>query len=198
MAQDNRSFIRLIFNENMKKTIFILSLVLSISSTAQQYSDAPFTQDYSDKFELDSALENANLLQVRSDRNEAVKIISSNGLLQAWDKKVTKDIRYRPLADMQLITMESYQDQFVYLADNAILSNAWGGKIYIEHGIKNPVQFAIGKEFTTLIASQSELALFKDGKKLWGKVESGLDPIATLFDGKGERFLILTKIRFMS
>lgn len=131
----------------MKKTIFILSLILSISLTAQQYSDAPFTQDYSDKFELDSALENVNLLQVKSDRNEAVKIISSDGLLQAWDEKLTKDIRYRPLTDMQLIAMESYQGQFVYLTDNAVLSNAWAGKIYFDHGIKIRFYLLSAKSF---------------------------------------------------
>ena len=177
----------------MKKTFFLLSFVLSVSLSAQQYTDKPYHQDYSDKFELDSSLENANLLQIRSDRNEAIKIISSTGLLQAWDKKVTNDIRYRPLADMQLIAMERYQGQFVFLTDKAVLSNAWAGKIYIDHGIKSPTQFAIGEAFTILIASQDELALFRDGKKLWSKTESDLTPIATLFDKKGKRFIVLTK-----
>ena len=177
----------------MKNLIIVFGLFLSISLAAQKYADKPFIQDYADKFELKNEKENIKLFQVQSDRNLVVKINSSSGILQPYEKSLVADMQYRPLTDMHIISIKNYKDQFVYLTDKAVLSNAWAGKFYVDHGIKNPTQFVIGKNFTTIIASQNELILFKDGKKLWSKVENNINPTALLFDAKEDRFLILTK-----
>ena len=176
----------------MKNIIFLLGLFVSISTMAQTYVDKPFVQDYSDKFEFSNA-NNVKLLQVSGDRNQVVKIISSEGLLQPYEKNLVADLQYRPLTDMNLISIDRFNDQFVYLTDVAVLSNAWAGKFYVDHGIKDATHFVIGNEYATLVASQNELALFKDGKKSWSKLENNISPIALIFDKKGERFLILTK-----
>jgi hypothetical protein len=175
----------------MKNFILLLSLFVTVSTLAQTYIDKPFVQDYADKFEFKNDF-NTNLLIVSDDRNEVVKILSSEGLLQPYEKNLVADIQYRPLTDMKIISLDNYQDQFVYLTDVAVLSNAWAGKFHVTHGIKDPTQFVIGNNFETLIASQNELALFKDGKKIWSKTENNLTPLELLFDEKGERFLILT------
>jgi len=176
----------------MKNIILLLALFVSMSTMGQTYTDKPFVQDYADKFEFSKA-GNVELLEVSADRNQVVKIISSEGLLQPYEKSLVADLQYRPLTDMNIISLDTYKDQFVYLTDIAVLSNAWAGKFHIDHGINDPIQFVIGKDFATLIASQSELALFKDGKKIWSKVENNLGIKEIMFDEKGDRFLILTK-----
>ena len=176
----------------MKNIFLLLTLFVSISTLAQTYIDKPFVQDYADKFEFKNSV-NVDLLNVSDDRNQVVKILSSGGLLQPYEKNLVADMQYRPLTDMKIISIDDYKDQFVYLTDVAILSNAWAGKFHVAHGIKDPTQFVIGDDFTTLIASQNELVLFKDGKKIWSKAENNLSPLELVFDQKGGHFLILTK-----
>ncbi len=175
---------------------YIISLVIctltSISLSAQTYIDKPFIQDFANKFELIDHQDDVNLLQVRSDRNKVISVLSSFGLLQPWEKKLTKNQLYRPLTDMHIIAFDRYEDQFVYLSDKSVLSNAWAGKFYIEHGIENPTGFVVGHEFTTLIAAQGELALFQKGKKVWNKSLDDFNPKKLIFDLSGKRFLVLS------
>ena len=67
----------------MKNIFLLLGLFVSVSTMAQTYVDKPFVQDYADKFEFSKA-DNIKLLRVSSDRNQVVKIISSEGLLQPY------------------------------------------------------------------------------------------------------------------
>ncbi|MCB0853836.1 MAG: hypothetical protein KDD63_16540, partial [Bacteroidetes bacterium] len=167
---------------------FISSFLPAIS---QSYQDTPFIQDYAEKFALTSQ-ENVSLLQVKSDRNKVVNILSSDGLLQPFEKKLRPDIRFRPLTDMKLIAFTTYQDQFVYLTDKAVVSNAWAGTFYFDHGIENPSQFAIGSNFETLITSNNGLTFFQNKTKTWEQVIDQLKPQEVIYDGKNERYFILT------
>ena len=169
----------------------ILSILVSITLSAQTYTDNPYIQDYADKYKL-SDNQSSDLMQVRSDRNGVINILSSEGLLQPWEKKIVKNLQYRPLTDMNILAVDRYEDQFVYLTDKAVLSNSWAGKFYIEHGIENPTQFVVAHNFTTLIAAEGELALFQKGEEVWGESLDNFDPISLNFDLSGKRFLILT------
>ncbi|VAX20318.1 hypothetical protein MNBD_IGNAVI01-278, partial [hydrothermal vent metagenome] len=176
----------------MKKVLITFGVLVSMTLSAQTYTDKPYIQDYADKYELSETQKGAELLQVRSDRNKVINVLSTEGLLQPWDKKLVKEMLYRPLTDMNIIAFDRYEDQFVYLTDKAVLSNAWAGKFYIEHGLENPKQFVVAHNFTTLIATNNGLVLFQKGKKVWNETIDGLDPIKLIFDLKGKRFLILT------
>ena len=175
----------------MKKLILALSLMMSMTYIAQTYTDAPYIQDFADKYELGEN-QSSELLQVRSDRNGVIKILSSKGLLQPFEKKIVKDMLYRPLTDMNIIAIDRCEDQFVYLTDKAVLSNAWAGKPYIEHGLENPTHFVVAHNFTTLVSSNDELVLFQKGEKVWSESVDNLNPIDLLFDKSGKRFLILS------
>ncbi|RLD63194.1 MAG: hypothetical protein DRI95_12035 [Bacteroidetes bacterium] len=172
--------------------LFIVCVFASISLTAQTYIDKPFVQDYADKFDLSNNPADVKLLQVRSDRNKRIIVLSSEELLQPWGKKLTKNQLYRPLTDMNIIAIERCNNQFVYLTDKAVLSNAWAGKFYIDHGIINPTHFVVAPDFTTLIAAKGKLVLFQNRKKIWNKTLNGFEPIKMIFDENGKRFLILT------
>ena len=135
----------------MRKLLVILGLISSVVVNAQQYIDTPYLQDYAIKFNLMNTVKDAHVKQVRSDRNMAIKVLSGNGLLNAYNNELSTDMQYRPLTDMNIIAFDDYQNQFVYLTDTAVLSNAWGGTYEVEHGLANPSQFAMGSDFTTLV-----------------------------------------------
>ncbi len=176
----------------MRKLVLILSLVWAVASNAQQYVDEPYMQDFAEKYELRDGIRGTSLLQVRSDRNGAIKVLSSNGLLNAYDNELASDLQYRPLSDMEIVALEAYKEQFVYLTDKSVLSNAWGGKFEVEHGLNSPGLFTIASDFTVLVASSDELRLLKDGKSIWSEQRAGLNPKALLFDEENQKLLVLT------
>jgi hypothetical protein len=178
----------------MKKIIFLFSVLISFGLTAQKkHMDKPFTQDYAVIFELSENTVNSNLWSVSSSRDKAISIVSSNGLLQPWDKKIVKDIRYRPFENMKVISTVNYKDQIVYLTDKAVLSNDFAGKLYMDHGMKNPTHFAMGNDFKALVAGNGQVKLLQNDKKIWSKSINGFKPVEVVFDKGNNRFLILTK-----
>ena len=176
----------------MKKIVAVFAIFLSMSVSAQIYSDVPYLQDYADKYELPEDLSDNDLLQVRSDRNKFINILSSENLLQPWEKTIRKDFRYMPLLDMNLLSIESYKDQFVFLTDKAVFSNAFAGKFYVYHGLENPSHFAMAHNFTTLVAGDDKLVLVQNGDIVWSESLAGSNLVKIKFDETGKRFLILT------
>jgi len=174
------------------KNLVILLMLVNIPIFAQTYVDKPYTQDYADKFELSNKLEDTELYQVECDRNDVVNIISSNGIIQPFEKQLVPYLQYRPLTDMQILAVTNYKGQFVYLTEKAVLSNAWAGKFYFEHHIKDAKKFAMANDFIILVTSDKELALFKDDKKVWGKKVNFNSVENIVFDHKKNLFLILT------
>ena len=177
----------------MKHILLILGLLVSMGLTAQKkYRDVPYIQDYAQKYVLSDDLSGRELLQVNADRNKMIEVLSSEGLLQPWDKKLTVDGYYRPLGDMKIIALGKFKDQFIYLTDTEVLSNAWAGKYYVKHGIKEPKLLMMGCDFKALVAGKNELALFHNGEKKWSKEVEVFDPVGIAFDKPNKRFLIVT------
>ncbi|MCK5820543.1 MAG: hypothetical protein KAH17_01610 [Bacteroidales bacterium] len=179
----------------------LFGLILSISACTGPdsqkntliYNDIPYVQDYAEKFEIQLDGVTPELLQVRSDRNKKIEILSSGGLLQPWEKKLVADKLYRPLSEMKIISLNSYKDQFVYLTDKEVFSNAWAGKFYFEHDIDKCTHFAIGDDFSALIAASGKLALFMNSELVWEESPDDFEPLELLFDSLHEQFLILAK-----
>ena len=176
----------------MKKLLVILGLISSVVVNAQQYTDTPYLQDYAVKFQLRETVKDAKLIQVRSDRNMAIKVLSADGLLNAYDNELSPDKQYRPLTDMNIIAFDVYRNQFVYLTDEAVLSNAWGGTFEVEHGLTNPSHFAMGSDFMTVVSSSDIVKLIsKDGKVIWETTANELHPISIKYDELKNRFILL-------
>lgn len=177
---------------NINLRFFITGLIISGSALSQPYKDTPYMQDYADKFEFSTGDNRPELIQVKSDRNKTINVLSEEGLLQPWENKLVRDQRYRPLTDQHIIAFDIYMDHFVYLTDKAILSNAWAGKFYLEHQINNPTHFVMGDNFSFLVASGDRLALFKNEVNVWEGSLKGSEPVRLMFDAERETYLILT------
>jgi hypothetical protein len=198
----------IIKNQNMKRVInsvfsnpglpgIILTGIL-ISCTPElreprQYADTPYLQDCTEKYGFSADVTGTELITVISDRNKSINVLTSEGLLQPSEKKLVKDMRYRLLSDLKIVSAGLYRDQFVYLTDKAVLSNAWAGKFFIRHAIENISHFAMGDDFSVLVAASGELAFFSDSEMIWEESPDDFEPLKLLFNEKEKHFIILSK-----
>jgi hypothetical protein len=141
------------------------------SITQPVHQDVPYVQDYSINYYKTS--ENQKLLKSHMDRNGVIQTLSDQGLMRVHDGQflypgtLIKDQTYRPLTDKQISDITVVDDQFVYLDDVAVLSNAWAGKLFIRHGLKKARVFAAGKNFEFLISDGSTLEFLSENKVAW-------------------------------
>src|SRR5688572_33117780 len=142
------------------------------SSTKQQvHQDIAYQQDFSKKFDL--LEDGVTLEKVYSDRNGVIQIYSSAGLLKAYGGEflypgsLVPDKTYRPIADKKILNLNIYNNQFVYLEDKAVLSNAWAGNVYSRYAMPGASLFEGGEAFGFLISNGEAIQYLKDSKVLW-------------------------------
>ncbi len=160
------------------------------------YQDIPFMQDYSTKYFIKET--NTDLFSIHSDRNGNIQILSNQGLLKPhageflFPGDLVHDMSYRPMKDKKIAGIIRYQDQFVYVDDKAVLSNAWAGTVYCKHQMPDAKYVSGGNDFSFLISDGHSLALVKNSKTLWHKDLSN-DTVSDIkFDSGNNSFFILT------
>jgi len=154
------------------------------------YEDRPFMQDSAQRIPLCEELSGAELSTVRRDRNDRILVLSNKGLLQLSNGQLVPDRRYRPLLDMKIRGLDTYQDQFVYLTDEFVLGNAWAGRFSVRHGVPDAALFRMGSDFGFLLAGKGTVGFFSEGKRVetW---EATLPVRQLLFDPTRSRYLLL-------
>lgn len=140
--------------------------------------DKPYWQKYSIKYDYQQ--ESGSIFMSASDRNGVINIVSDAGLLHPHNGHflypgiLAPERRHRPIKDKQIRAVGNYQDQLVYLDNKAVLSNAWAGSLYEEHGLPQAGIFAGGSDFTFLVSDGTNLSRVKPGAARWtGKVPEG-------------------------
>jgi hypothetical protein len=156
------------------------------------YKERPFWQDFAEKIPLSEELSCIELSAVTSDRNGCILVLSNKGLLQIHNGKLVPFRHYRPMLDMQIRSLDSYRDQFVYLTDKVVLSNAWAGQFYVPHQMPDVALFKMGSSFDFLVTGKDVLAYFEQGKCI-DKWETPQTQVKQLFfDEMRNRFLLLS------
>ena len=156
--------------------------------------DKPFVQDFSIKFVTTG--NTPELLKVFSDRNGNIRVLTAGGLWRPRAGKflfpgtLVRDVYYRPIADKKIAGVTVYKNQFVYVDDEAVLSNAWAGKLFSRHGMPDARIVSGGKDFAFLISNGREMAYLKNSETLWdGNAKDEVLDIK--FDEDEDRFWIL-------
>tara|TARA_B100001057_G_scaffold239951_1_gene240184 strand:+ start:3016 stop:5196 length:2181 start_codon:yes stop_codon:yes gene_type:complete len=167
-----------------------LSVLLWSSLYPQSYKDVLFLQDRSIQFEKQKT--DIILIGVKTDKNKNINVLSSQGLLSPWEKKLKPNFQYRPLENQKVIAIESHKNQFYYLTQKAVLSNSFGGKFYLEHGLENPILLGIGKDKSFLILTDKGLFFFDKEGQLDISLNLGEKALSVQFDTESNRYLILT------
>jgi len=184
---------------NLSFLLFLVFLKIGLAQNADGfYQDVPFWQDSAEKFVLSEELSGRQLWQVRSDRNGNVQVLSEAGLILPHQGKLVPSHLYRPLTDMKIAAMEEYQNEFVYLTDKAVLSNAWAGTFYVIANLLEPKLFALGKDFSVLVSGSNGLAYISQGKSVWRGKTPQSPVLQLLFDDSQNRFLVLTQNQLAS
>lgn len=159
------------------------------------HHDASFWQDYSIKYYFNQP--GITLEKVAADRNGKIQILSSDGLLHPHDGDflypgtLEKDGTYRPMSDKNIVGLATYKQQLVYLDDEAVLSNAWAGKLFSKHQMPDVNLFAGGENFTFLVADGRNLKLLNDSEELW-KGRTSENILELKYVPGTEKFWILT------
>ncbi|MCX6219655.1 MAG: hypothetical protein NTZ69_01550 [Bacteroidia bacterium] len=182
--------------------IFVGGLFLCSFSPAKEtkekqpvYRDTPFLEEYSIKFYAKS--DTIHLLKVGCDRNGDIKILTSTGLFKPYGGEflyagtIEKDQSYRPMAKKKLTDLLIYKDQFVYLDDQAVLSNSWAGKLFSKHSLPDATQFEAGADFSFLVSNGKEIRLVKDSRVDWTGRFPGAKVLSIRFDTSRNLFWLL-------
>lgn len=163
------------------------------ASKVSVYKDVPYTQDYSIKY---NSTDNQEISEVYMDRNGIIQVLSTNGILRTHDGQLLhpgaliQDKTHRPLTDKNIRGLTTYQNQFIYLDDKAVLSNAWAGNLYIPHELPHAKFLAAGADFEFLISDGKALQLLTKNKTLW-KGETNDSILGILYDSAKKTFWIL-------
>ena len=173
-----------------------------ITRIKKTHQDIPFIQDFSVKYNLLD--EGIKLKKVFADRNGDIKILSTKGLLKTragqflYPGELVQDKTYRAIANKKITDFILYKNQFVYLAQQAIFSNAWAGKLFCKHHVPDARILAAGKDFSFLISNGKQLQYLKDSKLIWETNKQNTPVMDIKYDPVNELFWILTNKALIS
>ena len=172
----------------------VLCLSSPVLSTDPQpfYPDRPFLQDCAEKIPLSEELAGTELIKVRSDRNGRILVLSSKGLLQVHNGKLTADRHYRSMLDMKIRDLDTFDNQFVYLTDKIVFSNAWAGRLSVPHQMPQAKLFKMAGDFDFLVAAEDSIAYFRQGRATFRQQMNQIQIKQLFFDREHERFLLLS------
>lgn len=148
------------------------------------YNDLPYVQEFSVKYTIDKQLLPLSLSAISMNRDGQIRILSDRGVMVPDNGSIfypgglTPDVSYPQLLPKKISAIGTYRDQTVYLDNLQLFSNAWAGKIQIDHGMPHAALFAGGVDFHFLIYDGTVLSYFKpSGEKIWTANYKGLRQI---------------------
>ena len=178
----------------IKKVLGIVIFAFSLNCFSQQpvYEDIPFWQDYSEFFFLEDS-NNVELNSVFIDRNEVIQILSSDGLMIPYKEKVVVDRSYHPMLETSISSLLQYKNQFISLTDKPVLSNAWAGRVFLNHSLNNASKFAGDTDFNFLVGSNEGLQYIGKNSEQWNyNFQNQIDLKEILYDATTNGFWVLS------
>ncbi|MBK8946257.1 MAG: hypothetical protein IPM32_13450 [Ignavibacteriae bacterium] len=192
---------------NYKISLFQFLIILIIHSCSSNnisnnegkriYIDTPYVQDYSIKYNFES--EEIIPQKVNCDRNNVIQILAQgklfkpvNGKFQ-YPGKLKIDQSYEPMLDFNIFDFIEYKSQFIYLTNNAILSNAWAGKIYIKHNLENANLIVGGNDFNFMLSNGKKIQYLNESKSIWETDLNDEICLSIKFSNNKNGFFILTE-----
>ncbi len=175
---------------NTCRLIFLLVFWSGVSFS--QVIDKPFEQWFSIKYYGTVSTGGA----IFKDRNEVIQGISDHQLFLPTQGQfqhpgtLMPDTRYRSMKTSKIQAMGIYQQQFWYLDEKTLWSNAWAGRMEFSHHLPQAHLFAGGPDFSFLIADGTSLEYLKDSLTIWRTKLTG-ESVKALTYARG-KFWILT------
>ncbi len=148
------------------------------------YEDKPFLQDYSIRYYLSGDSKATSLKEISINRDNQIRILSNKGIWVPdngsifYPGKFVADHSYPAIIPKEILSIKTFQNQTFYLDNKQLFSNAWAGKIQVDHHLPGAQIFEVGKDFHFLVSDGNQL-LFLDklGNKLLTTTFEGLRQI---------------------
>jgi len=160
-------------------TLFAGACSNHASTAAFSYADTVFTQDYSVKYLADEGQQGI-FRRVHTDREGKVQVLAVDGLKQPsnghflYPGHIVADHSYRFMSAKHLVDMAVCKGQLIYLDSHVIFSNAWSGRLSIEHQLANPTAFAVNDSLEFLVTDGEQVHFIDDNAVKWkGEVPGG-------------------------
>ena len=148
------------------------------------YQDKGFQQDYSIRYYITEEKKSPILKAISVNRDNQIRILSNKGILVPdngslfYPGKFVNDNSYPAIVSKDIVSIATFQDQTFYLDNKQIFSNAWAGKIQINHNLPDARIFAIGKDFHFLVSDGIHLVyLDQQGNNIFSAIFNGLQQI---------------------
>ena len=145
------------------------------------YQDVLYLQDIGTRYYFSGNQQDSSLSGISANRDGQIRILADNELLVPdngtlfYPGKFIPDISYPQVLPKKIRAIGTYRKQTVYLDNKQLFSNAWAGKIQIDHGLPNASVFAGGDDFHFLISDGEQLLYFdQSGTRLWSGTLKGL------------------------
>lgn len=174
----------------------VQSQSLPVNSGPETHADTLFVQKHSVKYFSEDTT--YALQKAFTDRNGKIQILSPSGLQHLkggaflQPGTLVEDKGYRFMSDKRLVDMLVHENQFVYLDQHVVFSNAWAGKYFVPHGLERPVAFAMHSFDNLLVTDGNTLHYLQQGKGI--PVDfSGPEPLFQVLAEPGkESYLLLS------
>ncbi len=161
------------------------------------YADTVFLQDFSVKYYTGS--NTPSLKKVYANQDGKIQLFAEEGLYHLHDGRflypghVVEDRTYRFMSAKDIVDMAVSQNQFIYLDVKAIFSNAWSGRLYIEHGLSKPTAFAANDRLDFLVTDGNRLHFIREEDVAWqGAIPSGVAKQVIQHGNNDNLFYVLT------
>lgn len=167
-----------------------------VQRTDVAYTDEAFMQDYSVKYYFDE--DGVQLRRVYADRDGKVQLLASNGLKHLREGRflypgaVVNDNTYRFMSAKTIVDMVLCQGEFVYLDKQVVFSNAWSGRLFVEHQLDEPTVFAANPAQDFLVTDGSAVHFIRDGAVVWkGQISGNSVTQLVVHPADSSRFFLL-------
>ena len=177
-------------------SLFALLLLVGCHNSRAVYQDVPYLQDYSVKY-YKEPFGDVSLKAVSCNRDGQIRILSDSGIIVPdngslfYAGKFAPDVSYLPVMARKVSAIKTYRNQTFYLDNYQLFSNAWAGKIQIDHELPDANIFEGGRDFHFLI-SDGENIIYVDqtGNRLWSALIKGISAIR--YNEAKNNFIITT------
>ncbi len=158
--------------------LFCVSVIQAQTPAPGQpvFTDKPFAQKYAITFYPDSPATAADgktkFTGLACDRNGAVQVLSSRGLLRPsggsflHPGRLVTDRTYLPLLDRKIGSVNGIDRQLVYLDDKSIFSNARAGRLMVRHSLPKARLLAAGLKNCFLVSDGEQIQYIDSTKKI--------------------------------
>ncbi|HWK57920.1 MAG TPA: hypothetical protein VNQ80_11295 [Parapedobacter sp.] len=141
------------------------------------YADSIFMQDYSVKYDFDG--DGAQLYRVKANRDGKVQLLASDGLKHLRGGQflhpgsVVTDNTYRFMSVKAIVDIALCNGEFVYLDKHVVFSNAWSGRLFVEHQLEKPTVFAANEVQEFLVTDGITVHFIQGSAVTWKGQVSG-------------------------